>query len=396
MNAIVQEKTAQAASILKELGVDCWLTFVRETTAGGDPVLPLIYGHDLTWQSALIITASGESTAIVGKFEAETARRTGAFQTIVSYDQSIQPHLLEVLDKFNPKRIAINYSLADVYSDGLGHGLFQVLTGFLEDTPYLDRIEPAERIISALRGRKTPSELERIKTAIQTTEEIYQHTFAAIQPGMTEIEIADLMQAQVRERGLETAWEPAHCPAVNSGPLSSAGHVGPTEIKLEPGHLLHFDFGVRQDGYCSDIQRLAYLPSSIHPEPGSELRKAFATVVTAIQRAADALKPGVPGHKIDQIARQTITDAGYEEFKHATGHQVGRQTHDGGGILGPLWDRYGDTPNWPVETGQIYTIEPSIIHPEVGVIALEEMVRVTEHGAEFLCEPQTELVILRS
>lgn len=396
MNAIVQEKTAQAAGILKELGVDCWLTFARETTAGGDPVLPLIYGHDLTWQSALIITASGQTTAIVGKFEAETARRTAAFQTVISYDQSIQPDLLQILDELDPKRIAINYSLADVYSDGLGHGLYQVLTGLLTDTPYLDRLEPAEKIISALRGRKTKSELDRIKTAIQTTNEIYSQTFDTIRPGMTEIEIAELMHTQVRERGLETAWEMAHCPAVNAGPLSSAGHVGPTEIKLEPGHLLHFDFGVRQDGYCSDIQRLAYLPSPAQPQPGTALRQAFDTVVTAIQRAAEALKPGIPGHEIDAIARQTITDAGYEEFKHATGHQVGRQTHDGGGILGPLWDRYGDTPNWPVEAGQVYTIEPSIIHPEVGVVALEEMVLVTEDGAEFLCDPQTELVILPS
>ena len=395
MDNIIQEKTSQAVEILKEFDIDAWITFVRETTAGGDPVLPLIYGQDLTWQSALLITRTGKRIAIVGFFEADTARRTEAYDQVISYNKSIKPALLDVLGKIDPQTIAINYSVDDVYADGLGHGLYQVLIQILKDTPYTDRLTSAQDIISALRGRKTKTELDRIKAAIQTTDEIYASTFNQVRVGMSESQIAQLMHKEVDSKGLETSWEMEYCPTVNAGPDSPAGHVMPTELKLEPGHLLHFDFGIREEDYCSDIQRLAYMPSEQHPTPPVNMQKAFQTVVKAIENAVNAIKPGVPGREIDNIARKTITTAGYDEFKHATGHQVGRKAHDGGGIIGPLWERYGDTPNWPLEEGQVYTIEPSIINPEIGVVALEEMIIVTEDGADFLSKPQKQLIMLK-
>ena len=123
MITLVQEKAAQAPAILKELNIDLWLTFVRETSAGGDPVLPSIYGTDLTWQSALIFTRYGDSIAIVGHFEAEAARRIGAYGRIIDYHEGIKDALVQVLTELDPATRALNYSTDDVYADGLGHGL---------------------------------------------------------------------------------------------------------------------------------------------------------------------------------------------------------------------------------------------------------------------------------
>ena len=61
---------------------------------------------------------------------------------------------------------------------------------------------PEEEVISALRGRKTINEIQRIKWAIASTLDIYTLTFSKITPGMTEIEVAEIMQAEVEERGL--------------------------------------------------------------------------------------------------------------------------------------------------------------------------------------------------
>ena len=396
MTQIVLEKTAQAVQILKEKKVDLWLTFVRETSAGGDPILPLIYGNaGLTWQSALMFTRTGEKIAIIGRFEAETAKKTGAYDTIVPYDESIQPALMSAIERIQPEQMAINYSLNDVLADGLSHGMYMNLMDILEGTPFSNKIQSAEHLINALRGRKTPTEIKRIKKAIQSTFDIYEAAFERIRPGMKETEIAAMMRAMVDERGLGYAWPENNNPAVNAGPDSPVGHNAPTDIKAQPGHLLHFDFGVKENQYCADIQRMAYIlrpGETSAPEP---VQRGFDTVRRAIEAAFAALKRGTQGIDVDQAARETITNAGYPEYKYATGHQLGRLAHDGGSLLGPAWDRYGKTPYLPIEVGQVYTIEPGLMVPGFGYIGLEEDVVVTKEGARYLAPPQTDLILIQ-
>jgi len=394
MSSLVQEKVSQAVSILQEKGIDLWLTFVRETSAVTDPVLPLIYGDaDLTWQSALMISASGETTAIVGSHELEAARRTGAYHTLIPYVQSVRPHLLAELERINPASIAINTSPDDVLADGLSHGMYQVLAGYLAGTPFQDRLISAAGIISALRGRKTPAEVARIRAAVAAAEGIFTDTFAYAKTGMTEIQISQFMHQKMIALGLEPAWTLSGCPIVNAGPDSPAGHGEPADYLIRPGQLLHIDFGVRYQGYCSDLQRMAYFLAPGETQPPAAVQQGFATVARAIQQAAAAIRPGVVCQEIDAIARAVVTSAGYPEYQYGTGHQVGRLAHDGGGMFGPAWERYGDIPFRKIEAGQVYTIEPGLELPGYGCLGIEEDVVVTEHGAEFISHPQTELII---
>ena len=394
MSELTREKVEQAIGILEEKEIDLWLTFVRESSANGDPVMPLIYGDaDLTWQSALILTRTDERIAIVGRFDVETARTIGAYETVIAYDESIRLELLPILERLDPGRIALNYSADDVLADGLSHGLYTVLMGYLDGTAYATRVVSAEEVISALRGRKTPGEVARIKAAVETTRQIYERTFSYVQPGMTEIEIGDYMQAQLEEFGVGPAWHAGHCPTVNAGPDSPVGHVGRTEQTIERGQLLHFDFGVQQNAYCSDIQRVVYLLAPGESHPPEPVQRGFDTVVRAVQAAVDAMRPGVTGKAVDEAARGVVTGAGYPEYKYATGHHLGRLAHDGGGVLGPTWERYGDSPHRALEAGQVYTVEPGLAVPGYGYIGLEEDVLVTETGAEYLGPRQSELVV---
>jgi Xaa-Pro aminopeptidase len=394
MSLLVQQKVRQAVQILNEKNIDLWLTFVRETSAGGDPVLPLIYGDGgLTWHSALLISRTGETAAIVGQFEAHAAKVTGAYDTVIPYDQSIRPALLQTIQRLDPHKIAINTSISDVLSDGLTHGMYQTLVDILSSTPYVGRLTSSEGIIGALRGRKTPAEVAAIRKAIATTAEIYNQTFDFIRVGMTEREVAGFMHAQLAERRLEPAWAYEGCPIVNAGPDSPVGHGAPGDLCITPGQILHLDFGVREDGYCSDIQRLVYFLAPGETQPPEPIRRGFQVIVNAIQAAVHAMKPGVVAKSIDDIARGIVVDSGYPEYMYATGHQLGRIAHDGGALMGPEWERYGDSPRGLLEAGQIYTVEPGLMLPGYGYVGIEEDVLVTENGAEFLSEPQVSLVL---
>ncbi len=395
MNPIVIEKTNQIAKILSEQDLDLWMIFVRETSAAGDPVLPLVYGETgLTWQSALLFTPDRQKIAILGRFEIDTAEKIGAFDQVIPYDEDIKPILLQELQRINPQKIAINYSEDDVLADGLAHGLYLTLKKMLKETPFNDRLVSAEEVISALRGRKTETEVERIKQAVETTLAIFEQSFTDLKPGLSEIEVAEHMQALVDARGLDYAWPKSNNPAVNTGPDSPVGHNAPTDLIIERGHLVHFDFGVKQHSYCADIQRMVYFLKPGETEAPEPVKKGFDTIVQAIQAAFEVIKPGLQGIDVDAAARSVVTEAGYPEYKYATGHQLGRLAHDGGCLLGPYWARYGKTPFMPVEVGQVYTLEPGLMVPGFGYVGIEEDILVTEDGAEFLGPPQTDLIIL--
>src|SRR5688572_17535856 len=125
--ALIREKLDQAVAILNELGIDAWMTFVRETSLTLDPALDLILGMDMVWQSAFIVTRNNQRIAIVGKHDAENVRQLAAYTEVIPYLQGIRDPLVETLLNLNPNQIALNYSEDDVASDGLSHGLMLLL-----------------------------------------------------------------------------------------------------------------------------------------------------------------------------------------------------------------------------------------------------------------------------
>ncbi len=393
MESIETQKARQVCGILDELDLDCWLIWVRETDQIVDPAMRLVFAGDLVWQSALLFTRDGERIAIVGEHDAG-GLPDGAFDRIVGYGAGIGSVLRDELTRLDPRSIAINVSRSDVCADGMTAGMREILGTCLAETPYESRLVSAERLIGKLRGRKLPDEIDRIRAAVATTERIFEEIYEHLAVGQTEREIHAYAHERVRAHGAGFAWQPASNPAVDAGPDKGFGHVGPSDNRTKAGHLLHFDFGVRVNGYCSDLQRMVFFGSPA--EIPEEIAHAFETVVGAIDAAVEYLEPGRIGHEVDAVARRVLVERGYPEYRHALGHQVGRNAHDGGVLLGPRWERYGEAPDGAVEAGNVFTIEPNAPTESYGMVSLEEDVLVTDSGCEYLSTPQRELICIET
>ena len=386
-------KRTQAQSFLGPAGLDAWLLAVRESSERPDPALRYFVDQDFTWNSYFLITPA-RAYALVATFDAPDLLAAGIFDEVRTYKEGPKAALLALLGECDPRRIGINVSKDDALADGLTAGLRDALVGALGGTPYEHRLESAEGLVGRLRGVKLPEEQAVIRRAVDETEEIFDRVSREIRVGMTARELAARFHARIDAAGVRTAWPRRHCPTVTVGAAAPVGHVGPGEERITHGCIVHTDFGIVRDGYCSDLQRLWYVAPKGRRDAPEPVQAAYAAIVQSIEAGARALTAGTEGWKVDDAARASLVAKGYPEYAHALGHHLGRAVHDGGGVLGPRWERYGNEPFRTVEVGHVYTLEPSVHLPEHGLVSLEEDVVVTDRGVEFLSRFPRALPIL--
>lgn len=376
---LVSEKVEQARAAVADSDVDAWLIFCRETDEIADPSLPYVLGFDVVWPTAVVV-GPDSSTVILGQHDAPPAEELGVHE-VRPYDESIREPLRGTLSRMDAERLAINVDRDDAAADGLTHGMYLRLDDLLPGREFVG----AGDVVADVRGLKSPTEHERITAAAETTLDLLQEFAGQWTPDTTEADAADWLHSRMREAGYDSAWSWDACPTVHAGGDADVGHTHPGDRTVPEGELLHVDFGVVEDGYAADLQRLW-----VRGEPPEGLVAAFEDVRAAIDAGHDELQPGAVGHRVDARARAELVARDRELFDHAFGHQVGRTAHDGGLLLGPEWERYGEAVEGEIRPGEVYTMELGV-ETEWGYVGQEEMVRVTEDGTEFVVEPQTDL-----
>lgn len=237
-------------------------------------------------------------------------------------------------------------------------------------------VAPAEtvstrEVVEKMRLAKDESELKIIREAVRIADESYQAVLGFIKPGLSEIEVAHEIERQIRSRGgsglsFETI--------VASGARGALPHGIASPKKLENGDMITIDMGARYGGYCSDMTRTVCLGKAT-----AEQQEIYGLVWRAQVAAEQSLRPGLGCKAADKIAREIIDEAGFKkEFGHGLGHGVGLDIHE--------MPRLSKSGKGKLETGMIVTCEPGVYRAEWGGVRIEDMLFITENGAEILTQ----------
>jgi Xaa-Pro aminopeptidase len=208
-----------------------------------------------------------------------------------------------------------------------------------------------------------------IEAAVRIADQAYERLAERGVDGRTERAIAADLEAHMRELGAE---DRSFAALVASGAHGALPHASPRDVPIERDTLMVVDMGCVVDGYCSDATR-TFATGAL----SDEMEAVYALVLGAQESALAAIKAGVEGRQADAAAREIIADAGFgEHFGHPLGHGVGLDVHEG--------PRLAASTEQQLVPGNVVTVEPGVYLPGRFGVRIEDLVVVTEDGAEIL------------
>jgi Xaa-Pro aminopeptidase len=238
---------------------------------------------------------------------------------------------------------------------------------------------PTFDLVETLRERKDPGELALIQAANGIATRALERTVPQVRAGMSELEIAGVLEKALRDEGSEGFPFPS---IVASGPRSALPHARSSHRRVEAGDLLLLDFGAETSGYCADVTR-----TFVMGRPGPEQREIHDVVRTANESASQRVRAGMSGRDADAIARDYIEQRGYGDlFGHSLGHGLGLEVHEA--------PRLARTADGALAEGAVVTIEPGIYRPGWGGVRIEDDVFLGAGGPKLLTNFSRELIEL--
>ncbi len=385
---------------LMAANVDCWLVICRENN--NDPIADHIGGENAGGTAAflfyndenefhsLVFSPSGEATALDD---------LNIHEKVVGVERgtSVINRAVDFIKKKDFKSVAVNSSDSNAIADGLSFTQRKELEAELGDRS--QRLVSSTALVYEWLSIKLPAEVAILKTAAQLTADWQVEAYKQVIPGQsTDADIAKFLKQKMTEFGVTDGWAADQNPNVNSGP--DRGHSHATDKVIMPGDVIQIDFGIKvYDRWVSDIQRFAYVLKEGETEAPNDIKHYWESGKAGNRAALSAMKPGVKGVDVDRAQRVLMEVAKSEDVMWSTGHPVGYVAHDVGPNLGgsqasqvrPASEKqlkegmtfaFDGFHSWKLNDGSLKTI------------SVEEMAVVKKEGAEYLIEPQEDLILI--
>lgn len=364
------EKLSEVQSELSKQTIDGWLLYdFKRNNPLALKFLDIPAGKLLTRRFFYWIPKQGEPIKIVPLIEQYTLDHLPGVKWIYRSWQEMETYLFSIAIEY--RKIAMEYS---------AYNALPVISKVDAGTIELMRKSGAEIVSSANLLQRftsvwTEHQLQTHLYAANVLNEIVDQTWSHIEKSLQEglpldeYSVQQFMLARMQDKGCITE-EPPIC-AVNAH--SADPHYQPEGSGSLP--VCKEDF-ILLDLWCksaepnavyADITRVGVAAAT----PTARQQSIFLLVKQARDEATDFIKSRyenripVHGWEVDQVCRDVIEMAGYDEyFIHRTGHNIGEELHGPGANLDNL-----ETHDFRLlEAGTCFSVEPGIYLPgEFGV-----------------------------
>jgi Xaa-Pro aminopeptidase len=224
-------------------------------------------------------------------------------------------------------------------------------------------------MVEELREVKDAAELRRIGEAAKLATAALERVLERGLVGRTERAVALELERELLEGGAEGPAFPA---IVAGGAHGALPHAEPREAEIPDAALVVIDWGARVDGYCSDCTR-----TIATGEVDGAALDVYELVRGAQEKGLGAVRPGAECRAVDAVAREVVEAAGHgERFGHGLGHGVGLEVHEG--------PRLGQRAEGELMEGNVVSVEPGVYLPGEFGVRIEDLVAVTDAGAQVL------------
>ena len=313
------------------------------------------------------------------------ARKAAQGEGVIAIDDARQGHGEWVADVFTarhanaPAGSPAPESIVLGIEDSMTLAAFRALEVALAKAPASPQLRETSDFVRSLRAVKEPSEVARMKAAQAITDAAFSYIVTYMKPGMTERQVQIELEDWMLRHGASGL---AFSSIVACGANGASPHAIPGEARLEAGQCVVMDFGARAHGYCSDMTRTVFVG-----QPDARMRAAYETLREANEQVEAAIKPGVTGAQMHQMAEDALAAGGFAgKMGHGLGHGVGINIHEEP-VLSPRNKE-------PLVPGNVVTVEPGIYLESDFGMRLEDFGVVTETGFQIFTQSTHDMVII--